>query len=339
MRVFVNRFIAAVALFALLNIIGVIGYITLEGWRFGDALYMTVITLTAVGYSEVYPLSEAGRIFTMALLGGGVTWLAIWFALITSLIIELDLKNVIRSRHTMKAIENQKDHVIVCGAGRTGRQVLEELAFLGQPWVMIERDPAIVEEFYALYPEGPVVAGDATQDHTLQLAGIDRARGLIACLSADTDNLFVCLSARDLKPSLVIVARAYEEPTMAKLYRAGADHVVSPNVSGAIRMASMMLRPSVVSFLDFATRSTDMALRVEQATVEQNSPMVGKTLQQAQIPQKTGLLVIALRKTINDEEHEFVFNPDADTLLEVGDEMIVLGRLEQVDMLRRYISV
>jgi voltage-gated potassium channel len=162
-----------------------------------------------------------------------------------------------------------------------------------------------------------------------------KARGLLSCLSADSDNVFVCLSARDLNPDLTIVARALEEGSMEKLYRAGADHVVSPNVSGAIRMASMLLRPEVVSFLDIVTRSEGLELRFEQAVVEHESRLAGKTLLEADIPKKTGLIVIAMRKQI-DETREFVFNPAADTLLEVGDEMIVLGHPEQVAKLRKF---
>lgn len=331
------RFLGAVIFFALLVLLGTVGYVSVEGWEIPDALYMTVITLTAVGYSEVLPLSPQGRVFTMALLGAGITWMGVWFALLTSFLVELDLTQVMRSRRIAKRIGNMKNHIIVCGAGRTGRQVIDELQDMGAPWVAIERDAARVEALLAAFPEGTALAGDATRDETLLEAGLDDAKGLVACLSADTDNLFVCLSARDLKPDLTIVARAYEEETMDKLYRAGASHVVSPNVSGAIRMASMILRPSVVSFLDIATRSSELALRMEQTAIREDSPVRGKTLAEAGIPQATGLIVIALKKA-GEEEGNFVFNPVADTRLEEDDELIVLGTEEQIGRLRDFLE-
>ena len=212
---------------------------------------------------------------------------------------------------------------------------MEELMALGQDFVVIESDPQRLEWISERFPEVLTVVGDATLDVNLRESGILKARGLLSCLSADTDNVFVCLSARDLNPDLTIVARALEEGSMDKLYRAGADHVVSPNVSGAIRMASMLLRPDVVAFLDIATRSDGLDLRFEQAVVQPDSQLAGRTLIEARIPQETGLIVIAVRKQ-GDQRREFVFNPAADTRLDVGDEMIVLGPSEQVARLRDF---
>jgi len=334
---YVRRFALTLLFGLILVVTGVVGYGLIEGWGTLDALYMTAITLSAVGYSEVRPLSRAGRTFTMFLLLGGLTWMGFWFANLTSVIVELDLKDVLRRRRTMNAIAQLQDHVIICGGGRTGRQVAQELRTMTDRFVIIEREPAQVEELTEYLPGARVMEGDATHDNVLIDAGVDRATGLVACLSADTDNLFVCLSARDLAPELTIVARAYEEETMYKLYRAGADHVVSPNVSSAIRMASVIMRPSVVSFLDIATRSSDLNLRLEQASISERSTLAGKTLAEASIPQRTGLIIIAVRKML-DEEPEFVFNPVADTRLEAGDEMIVLGKDEQIEKLKEYVT-
>ena len=232
-------------------------------------------------------------------------------------------------------LENLDGHIVVCGGGRTGRQVMEELMAVGHQFVVIERDPQRLEWIHEHYSEILTVVGDATLDENLREAGVSKAKGLLSCLSADTDNVFVCLSARDLNPALTIVARALEEGSMDKLYRAGADHVVSPNVSGAIRMASMLIRPEVVSFLDIVTRSEEMELRFEHAVVEADSKLAGQTLVDAHIPRETGLIVIAVRKQI-DETREFMFNPSADTRLDVGDEMIVVGRPDQVARLRDF---
>ncbi|MDH5760691.1 MAG: potassium channel protein [Gemmatimonadota bacterium] len=337
MNIFVRRLALTLVALAALTVVGTTGFMLIEEWGFADSLYMSVITLTAVGYSEVHPLSDSGRIFTMLLLLGGITWMGLWFANLTSLIVEMDLKNVLRRRRAMKEIEKMKDHVIVCGAGRTGRQVIQELETMTDSYVVIERDAVRVRQLHDLFPKAHIVEGDATHDHVLLEAGLGRAKGLVTCLSADTDNLFVCLSARDMAGALTIVARAYEEETVDKLYRAGADHVVSPNVSSAIRMASVLLRPSVVSFLDIATRSSDLSLRMEEATIGEDSPMAGKTLMDAKIPQETGLIVIAVRK-VGPRRHDFVFNPVADTRLDAGDEIIVLGKKDQIDRLRRHIG-
>ena len=278
MRVFIPRFLGAIAYRVVLTVVGTVGYVAIEGWPWREGLYMTVITVTAVGFREVHPLSELGRDFTMGLLAAGITGVGVWFALITSFIVEFDLGHVRRKRWRARMLEQLDGHVVLCGAGRTGRQVMEELIARGQVFVVIERDSQRLEWIQEGYPEVLAVAGDATLDENLKESGILRARGLVSCLSADADNVFVCLSARDLNPDLTIVARAHEEGSMEKLYRAGADHVVSPNVSGAIRMASILLRPEVVSFLDIVTRSEGLALRFEQAVVQADSQLAGRTL-------------------------------------------------------------
>jgi len=281
MRVFIPRFLGAIAYLLVLTVVGAVGYMVIEGWPWRDALYMTVITITAVGFQEVRPLSELGRDFTMVLLAAGITGLGVWFALITSFILEFDLSDVRKRRWRARMLEDLDGHVVLCGGGRTGRQVMEELLALGQKFVVIERDPQRLEWIQDRDPDVLTVIGDATLDVNLKESGILKARGLLSCLSTDTDNVFVCLSARDLNPDLTIVARALREGSMEKLYRAGADHVVSPNVSGAIRMASMLLRPEVVSFPDIVTRSEGLELRFEQAVVQPDSKLAGQTLMEA----------------------------------------------------------
>ena len=335
---FLPRFFWTLVVLLTLIFVGTGGYLIIEGRSVGDALYMTAITLTAVGYEEVWPLSVPGRVFTMLLLAGGITWMGFWFANLTSLIVELDLRDVLRRRRYMKEIAQMKNHIIVCGAGRTGRQVAQELETMTDQYVVIERDPQRIAELREFVPDAHVIEGDATHDSVLLEAGLLEAAGLVTCLSADTDNLFVCLSARDLAAKVKIVARAYEEETMDKIYRAGADHVVSPNVSGAIRMASVLLRPSVVSFLDIATRSSHLALRMEETIIPEGSDLAGKTLMDAQIPRKTGLIVIALRKD-QGIKTDFVFNPVADTRLEAGDHVIVLGTPDQIHSLREHVGL
>lgn len=333
MRIFIQRFFWTVALLVALVVGGTAGYVALWGRDPIDAVYMTIITITAVGYQEVWPLTRVERVYTMLLLLGGITWMGFWFANLTSLIVEMDLTDALRRRKTMKDIAGMQDHVIVCGAGRTGRQVAQELERMDSAYVIIEKDRDRIVEIQEFLPKALVVEGDATHDQVLFDAGLLRARGLVACLSADTDNLFVCLTARDLAATIKIVARAYEEETMDKLYRAGADHVVSPNVSSAIRMASVLVRPSVVSFLDIATRSSNLALRLEEVVITEDSPLAGRSLKEAAIPSKTGLIVIAIRQD-HGIKPDYTFNPVADTRLEAGDHIIVMGTPEQIDNLR-----
>jgi voltage-gated potassium channel len=333
---FLPRFLWTFLALAALVVVGSVGYVLIEHQPLADSLYMTAITITAVGYQEVFELSPRGRTFTMFVLMGGISWMGLWFATITSFIVELDLKDALRRRRNMQEISQMKDHVIICGAGRTGRQVAQEIETMTQDYVIIERDAAQIVELDEYLPKAHVIEGDATHDHVLLEAGLMEAKGLITCLSADTDNLFVCLSARDLAAKLKIVARAYEEETISKLYRAGADQVVSPNVSSAIRMASILLRPSAVSFLDIATRSANVALRAEEAKIAEGSAVAGKSLREARIPEETGLIVIAVKN--GEGASGLTFNPSASTLLRAGDELIVLGGEEQIGKLRAYVS-
>jgi len=337
MAALTKRLVWSLAALAGLVILGTLGYAVIEGQSLSDSLYMTVITVTAVGYEEVWPLSPAGRAYTMVVLIGGLSWMGFWFASITALIVESDLKDMLRRRRSMREIAKMRDHVIICGAGRTGRQVAQELEPVTHDYVVIERDPKRIAVLREYVPEAHVLEGDATHDQVLLEAGVTRAKGLITCLSADADNLYVCLSARDLAAKVTIIARAYEEESIDKLYRAGADQVVSPNVSSAIRMASVLLRPSVVSFVDIATRSPDLKLRMEQTSVTERSRIAGKTLAEARIPQETGLIVIAVGKH-SKTGLDFVFNPSGTTRIDPGDDVIVLGDSEQLERLRHYVG-
>jgi voltage-gated potassium channel len=319
--------------------VGTIGFLLIPEYNLSDAFYMTVITLSAVGYEEVHDLGTGGRVFVSFLILGGLTMLGVWFALVTSAIVEMDLAHVFLTRRTMKKIETLKDHYIVCGAGRTGRQVARELQAAGKRFVVVEKEKDRAEALRSELGEVLIVEADATRDEALVEARIGTAAGLVTCLSADTDNLFVCLSARDLQPGLTIVARAYNEQTLQKLYVAGADHVVSPNLSGGMRMAAMLLQPQVVSFLDVATRSEELDLRLEEVHVPPESPFEDQTLAEARIPSKTGLIVIAARHAdAPGRDGPWVYNPGPDHRILAGDVLIVMGREEQIDLLTRSVQ-
>lgn len=332
MRQFVRRFTGVLALLLVLVAIGTVGFQRFPGWNLADAVYMSVITLTALGYREVHPLTGGGRLLAGFLVAGGITAIGLWFALLTSAIVEMDLAHVFRTRRTMKEIGKLRNHFLVCGAGRTGTQVIREFEEAGVEYVVIEHRPERANELREAYSEALIIEADATRDEALTEAGIHDARGLVACLSGDTDNLFVCLSARDLQPDLTIVARAYDEETLKKLYKAGADHVESPNLTGGSRMASMLLRPEVISFLDVVTRGDGLTLRLEQVGISEASDLAGRTLAEAKIRQRTGLIVIAVRR--EEAEDGFEYNPGPEEMLRNGDVLLVLGTQEQVSLLR-----
>ena len=326
-----------VSLFIALTLVGAAGYHWIEGRNWADSFYMTVTTITTVGYHEVHPLSQAGRYWTTFVLAGGLTGLAAWFALITAAMVRMDLGNQYRRRKTLKEVSRMRDHVIVCGGGRMGVQVVHELRDARQPFVLVERDAEAIRSLRRVSPDIRVIEDDATKDRVLEEAGIKRARGLVTCLSADADNLYVCLSARHLNPDLVIVARAEGERPIDKMRRAGANHVVSPNVAGAVWVASVLVRPAVASFLDVTAPGSHLSRHLDHATVGAGSQVAGSTLAKARILDATGLLVVAVRKRGTPPE-EVLLNPPGDTVLEPGDDVIVLGDEEQVGKLREYVG-
>jgi voltage-gated potassium channel len=332
-RPFFIRFSWVVAYFAALMVVGTVGYASIEEWGWVDAFFMSAITASSVGYGEVHPLTEPGRMFTVALMAASVVGLGVLWALITALLVELDLGGLFRRRRIMRRIRELNNHYIVCGAGRMGRVVARELVASGEPFVIIEQNQECISALLEEEPGLLIIAGDATREHLLRLAGIERARGMAACLPNDAANLFLVLTTRGLVPDMEIVARAYDEESLKKLRRAGANHVISPAVTGAIRVASTLLRPSVVSFLDAVTNlGPEMSLRLEEATIPAGSHLIGKSLADASIPQQTGLIVLALRTGASLP----TFNPGPDTSLAADDVMVVLGNGAQVQRLRDY---
>jgi voltage-gated potassium channel len=227
---------------------GVLGYHYIEGWPLFDSLYMTVITLATVGYSETHPLSLPGRVFTMFLILGGMS--IIFYALteITTFVVEGEMTGIIRRRRMNRQINKLKNHYILCGAGRSGSHVLNELRKTGRNCVVIEKDPEKVR--HLMSEQVPVIEGEATEDHVLRTAGIERAAGLVSALPSDKDNLFVVITARGLNPSIRIVSKVEEISARDKFLRSGANTAVSANFIGGMRMASELIRPATVSFLD-----------------------------------------------------------------------------------------
>jgi voltage-gated potassium channel len=322
----------------LLLLAGALAYVVVEGWSFSDGLYMTAITISTAGYREVHSLSEGGRLVTYGVLLGGISWLAFLFATVTAFFIESDVFHVFRRRRMDREISVLEDHFIVCGAGRTGTQAIAEFLRSGASYVAIDADEERVTALLREAPHLRLLHGDTTRDEMLMRANIGRARGLIAALSDDASNLFLTVSARALNPELTIVARVSDDDNAAKLYRAGADHVVSPQRIGGVRMASLLLRPGVMSLLDVMTRGGGVTLSIEELQLASESGLGGKTLNEIEIPQRTGALVVAIRKNEPRAAQPFLFNPNSGTRVEAGDTLIVMGERNQIEALQTLVQ-
>ncbi|MCA1740274.1 MAG: potassium channel protein [Actinobacteria bacterium] len=318
----------ALAALSTITVVGVLGYVVFEGWSFLDALYMTVITLTTVGYREVHELDTTGQLWTIALLITGVGTL--FYAAVSS--VEVAVEGAVQGyfgRRRMRAeINKLNGHYVLCGFGRVGQQIAREFSRDRVPFVIIEQEPEKVEEIFA---EGYLaVLGEASNDDVLEEAGIRRARGLVAAVNSDADNVFVVLSARKINPELHIVARASSDESAAKLEIAGADRTLSPYAVGGRRLASLATQPLIVDFLDVVTRGEKgLEFRLEEFGVPKESPLAHHTIGQLQIGEKTGAMVLAIRTS----EGRFDTTPSAQDELHPGDTLIVLGTREQVTRL------
>lgn len=329
-----KKFAVTVGLLFLVYAGGVMGYMLVEGWSFDDASFMTVITVGGVGYGEVHPLSAAGRWFTVGLIMCGISVILYGVSTLTAFIVEGELGDYLRRTKMEKRIGKLSGHYILCGAGRVGTCIMAELLKTGHSVVVVDQDLEPLKDWRERHPEVLVLQGDATNDAVLESAGILRAAGLLATLRADKDNLFIVLSARALNPGLRIVARADEESTRDKLLKAGADSVVFPHTIGGMRMASEMIRPNVVSFLDTMLRERDGSLRVEEVHVTESSPLAETTLAEADLTERTGALLMALR----DPSGQFEFNPHRSHRLSAGDILVVMGDRAQLEFLRKLVS-
>ena len=317
-----RRFIYLLLILCGVTLTGTLGYELLEGWSFFDSLYMTIITLATVGYGETHPLGVHGRIFTIFLILGGVGFIAYAIAELTSFLVEGELRGLLRARYMKRTIDALNHHYILCGVGRTGRYALEELQKTQKSFVIIEKNP---EHVTKLVEDGHlVVEGDATEDHYLEAAGIKRAAGILCALSTDRDNLFVVISARGLNPTVRIISKIEEIHSRNKFLRSGADGTVSTNFIGGLRLASELIRPAAVSFLDQMLRQGNN-LRVDEVSIIAEAQCVGQTLAECDIGGKTGALLLSIRKY-----DQYIFNPSMDICLENNDCLIVMGTPEQV---------
>ncbi len=316
--------------FASIMLSGTLGFMYLEGMEPVDSLYLTVITLTTVGYGDIVPIHPGGKLFAVTLVLTGAGFVMYMFSKMTELMIEGGLRDILERRRMNKAVQQLSDHFIVCGFGRIGKEICKILRDNHRPFVVVENSH---EEILSVQRHGYIdLEGEAADDEVLIKAGIERARGLIAVVSTDADNLYITLTARGINKNLFILARSSGSPGVElKLMRAGASKVISPYTIGAHRMAQLLVRPTVIDFIDLTFNDDDLGLRLEEILVSDQSPLVNKTLMESGLRKKYDIIVVAIKRN----DGQMVFNPKPDSRLLAGDILVVLGETGQIKILEK----
>ncbi len=329
----VRRIIGGVLLVQVVIVLGVFGYL-LMGWSFVDALYMVVISISTVGYGEVQPVdSTLGRIHTMGVIVSGSIAVAFTLAGFVQFLAEGEIRQLLGHQRMRRKIETLYEHTIITGFGRVGMLVSQELALANLPFVVIDRSQekmAELERHDYLYVEG-----DATEEKVLRSAGVERAKVLICAMPADAMSVFITLTARQMAPGLMIVARAEQPSTVKKLKLAGADHVVLPAAIGAHRIVSLLTNPTAVEFAELVTRRSQLEIQMDDIPIRDGNPMIGKSLRDSDIGRRTGVIVIAVKRVDGRVE----FPPSGDEDFSSGDSIVVLGRPSNLEQLRRELAV
>jgi voltage-gated potassium channel len=324
-----RRFTYLLLVIVVVILLGALGFHFIEGWSFANSLYVAVQTVTTVGYGDVAPESRGGRAFATIFMLAGVG--TVLYALTTTVqaVVESEVLATLGMRRRYREMKRLENHFIICGAGRVGARIIREMQRAGTRFVAIERDAPKIAHLIAAGAH--VIVGDATLEETLKDAGVERARGLAACLPDDADNLYVVLIARDLNHALHIVARAVEEQAEPKLIRAGANRVVAPTIIGSHRMAQALIKPAVADFMDsMAAESLDLGF--EQVEVAPSSVYVGKQLKQLNISSELDTVVVAIRK----QNGEVRYHPSGETIVEANDILIVIGRTASLTELNKH---
>ena len=307
---------------------GTLGFYFIEGWSLADSLYVTVQTLTTVGYGDLPPQTGKGRIFAVVVMLIGAGGVALAVSTIVQSVVQSELVATFGQRRRTRKMSKLRQHYIVCGSGRVGSHLVRDLVRTNQDFVVIEQDQQKAAEFTQRGVN--VLVSDATLEETLREARVEHARGLAACLPDDADNVYVVLIARDLNPKLHIVARAAEEQAEAKLLRAGANHVVAPTIIGGHRMAIALTKPAVSEFMDSIT-ANQLGLGFEQVEVDAASSLVGKELRSTTIRSELDIVIVSIRR----QSGETLFNPAGDSQIENGDILIAIGRAESLSELNK----
>jgi voltage-gated potassium channel len=316
----------------LVLVVGTAGYMFIERWDLSDALYMTVITITTVGFREVNTVSGSGRIFTLILIFMGMGIFAYTLGMVAQVMVEFQVRSILGRKKLGLRIKSIKNHYIICGYGRIGRIISQELKTNRIPLLVIDSNPdakQVLEQ-----SEIPYIIDDATSEDVLLEAGIERAKGLVSVVLSDADNLFITMSARGLNPDLFILARADEEHTHKKLLRAGANRVVLPYLIGGQKMAHTITKPAVTDFLELSVYDKDIELEMGELLVEEQSRLKGVALVDSGIRQELNIIIVGIRK----KNGEMAFNPSSETRIEPGDTLIALGEGHDLQKLSAILS-
>jgi voltage-gated potassium channel len=331
-RRLLHRILLIAGLLTVILMVGTIGFMLIEGYPWFDAFYMTLTTVTTVGYAEIRGLSRAGRVFNSFLIFFGVSTMFLAIGAMTQTIIDFELQDVYGKRRKRRMIEQLHDHFIVCGFGRVGRNASQEFQRAHVPFLVIDRSEDRVQK--AMEAGMLAVVADATRDDSLRHAGVMRARGLISALPTDAENLFVILSARTLNPKLTVVTRASEEEAEEKLRRAGADIVFTPYSITGRQLADSLLRPNVVEFMDFGRSNIGPEVTMEQVCVSPNAELTRKTFGELLELRRSGVIVLAIRK----KDGETTFNPPPEFEITAGDHLIVMGERSNLQKLEQILT-
>lgn len=326
----IKRILTALVLLASTSLVGITGFINIEGYDLVDAIYMTAITMSTVGFGTVRELTPEGKIFSTILIIVSAGTFVYAITTITQFVIEGEIRQILKVFRVNQKVSQLQRHIIICGLGRNGRESAIELSRQRHPFVVVEQNHEVVDEYLSHYPESLVVMGDATHEDVLEKAGIFRAKGLISSLSSDAENVYITLTAREMAPKLNIVSRASNESTISKLKRAGANEVILPNLIGGRKMVNLITKPALMEFIEMVTGEGDPDLHLEEVPCANHPQLVGKTLMELHIRARTGVLVIGYKRGQSNVE----LNPPAKEILKPDDRLFVLGTNYQLQKFR-----
>ena len=327
-----RKLLFSILMLLVVVLFGIFGYTWIEGWNLLDSLYMTIITLSTVGYGEVREIGPGGRVFTVLLIVFGLFTITYIVGLVAETLVAGEIRSVLGRRKVSKKIKSLRDHYIICGYGRIGSIICKELTRKAIPLMVIEKDEHVQEELEQ--DEILYLQGDATHEETLLEAGIEKAKGLVSVVSSDAENVYICLTARGLNPRLYILSRAEDEASERKLLRAGANKVILPYILGGRRMVQAIIRPTVSDFLESAVHDQSFELAIEEITVGEDSRLANQSLVDSGIRQEMDVIIIGIKQKAGT----MIFNPSSQTKIQPDDILIAMGRNKDLETLRRVLT-